>query len=151
MVFEHQAAFMDALRAGRAMRKRIFDTIEQRHAHDLGNGRAGMRLYEDLISAVRDSGAPGAAEEFENRFFPLLNPNRSCGEADIDPPKEMTTQDLTAVEDRRRGNWGRISDLCVATVILGALILGFNAFKMTAAERPTVTEAPIPAPKAKEP
>jgi hypothetical protein len=28
-VFEHQGAFMEALRAGRAMRKRIFDTPQQ--------------------------------------------------------------------------------------------------------------------------
>jgi len=148
-VFEHQAAFMEMLRAGREMRKRIFDTLEQRHAEDFGNGRAGMKLYEDLLSAVRDAGVPKAAEEFENRFFPLLNPDRPRGEEDFGTP---TDQDrMTAVEDRRGGSWGWISSLCVAAVILGALILGSNALKMTTAEPPTVTEAPIPAAKATEP
>jgi hypothetical protein len=54
----------------------------------------------------------------------------------------MTNQDrMTAMEDRGGGGWDWISALCVAAVILGALILGFNAFKMTTAELPTVTEA----------
>jgi hypothetical protein len=144
-VFEHQAAFMETLRAGRVMRKRVFDTLEQCHAHDFGNGRAGMRLYEDLLSAVRDAGVPEAAEEFENRFFPLLNPDRPRSEAGFGTPKEMSNQDrMTAVEDRRGGSWGWISSVCVAAVILGVLILGSNALKITTAELPTVTEAPIP-------
>jgi hypothetical protein len=152
VVLEHQAEFMETLRAGRAMRKRVFDTLEQRHAHDFGNGRAGMTLYEDLLSAVRDAGVPQAAEEFEDRFFPLLNPDRPRGETDFGSPKEMTNKDrMTAVEDRRGGSSGWISALCVAAVILGALILGSNALKMTTAEPPTVTEAPIPAAKATEP
>ena len=149
MVFEHQAAFMETLRAGREMRKRIFDTLEQRHAHDFGNGRAGMKLYEDLLSAVRDAGVPKAAEEFETRFFPLLNPDQPRGEADFGT---QTNQDrITAVEDRRGGSWGWISALGVAAVIFGALMLGSNALKMTAAEPPTVTEAPVPAANATEP
>jgi hypothetical protein len=139
-VFEHQAAFMETLRAGRRMRKRVFDTLEQCHAHDFGNGRAGMKLYEDILSAVRDAGVPEAAEEFENRFFPLLKPDRPRGEADFGTPRE----------NRRGGSWGWISALCVAAVIFGALILGSNALKMTTAEPPTVTEAPIPVPAAAE-
>ena len=140
-VLEHQAAFMDALRSGRAMRKCIFDTIEQRHARDFGNSRVGPGLYEDLLSAVRESGATEAIKEFENRFFPLLNSDPSRDNADIGPSEEMTNQDrATAVEDRRRGGWGVISALCVLG-FLGALIVGFNAFKITAAERPTVEEA----------
>jgi hypothetical protein len=151
-VFEHQAAFVETLRAGRVMRKRVFDTLEQCHAHDFGKGRAGMNLYEVLLSAVRDAGVPEAAEEFESRFFPLLNPDRPRNDADFGTRKEMTNQDrMTAVEDRRGGSWGWISSLCVAAVILGALILGSNALKMTTAEPPTVTEAPIPAAKETEP
>jgi hypothetical protein len=150
-VFEHQAAFMETLRAGREMRKRVFDTLEQRHAHDFGNGRAGMKLYEDLLSAVRDAGVPEAAKEYENRFFPLLSPDRPGDEADFGAAKEMTNHRITAVEDRRGGRWGWISALCVAAVILGAWILGSNALKMTTAEPPTVTAAPIPAAKATEP
>jgi hypothetical protein len=143
---------MEALRAGRAMRKRIFDTIEQRHAHDFGDGRTGMKFYEDLLSAVRDAGVPEAAEEFENRFCPLLNSNQPRGEGDVGPPKKLTNKDrLTPLEDRRGGSGDWISALCVALVILGALVLGFNAFKTTTAEPPSVTEASIPAAKATEP
>jgi hypothetical protein len=136
-VYEHQAAFMNSLREGRAMRERIFDTIEKRHAHDFGNGRLGKGFYEDLLSAVRDSGAPGAAEEFEKRFLPYLNPDRARSKPDT-------------LEDRSRGGWGLASVLCVSAV-LGAVIVGFTAFKMTASERLAVTQAPIPVAKAKEP
>src|SRR5262245_24826527 len=40
----YQAAFVEALRGGRAMQKRVFDTIEERHAKDFGNGRVGQKL-----------------------------------------------------------------------------------------------------------
>jgi anti-sigma-K factor RskA len=141
-VLQHQAAFTETLRCGREMRKRVFETLEQRHAHDFGNGREGVRLYEDLLSAVRDAGVPEAAEEFENRFFPLLNPDRARG--------ETSAKETTAVADRRGSGWDWISALCVAAVIVGAFVLGFNALKMTRAEPPTVAEAPIPAAKATE-
>jgi hypothetical protein len=136
-VFEHRAEFMVMLREGRAIRDRMFDTIEQSHAHDFGNGRLGKGLYEDLLSAVRDSGAPQAAEEFERRFFPYLNPVRTGAEPDT-------------TKDRRRVVWGLAAVLCVAAVS-GVLILGLNGFKSTASERLTATEAPIPVAKANEP
>jgi hypothetical protein len=40
-VLEHQAAFVNALRSGREMQKRIFDTIEKKHAHQFADGRGG--------------------------------------------------------------------------------------------------------------
>jgi hypothetical protein len=52
-VYEHQAAFMHALRDGRAMRERIFDTIEQHHADDLetaGSGRVFMKTCFRLFA-----------------------------------------------------------------------------------------------------
>jgi hypothetical protein len=151
-LLNHQSEFMEMLRGGREMRKRIFDTLEQRHAHDFGNGKEGMKLYEDLLSAVRDAGVPEAEEEFENRFFPLLNPDQLRDGVDFGPAKEMPHQDrMTAVENRRGIGWDWISALCVAAIIVGALILGFNALKMNTAETPIVTEAPIPAAKATEP
>src|SRR3974390_3329840 len=119
------------------MRERMFDIIEQHHADDFGNGRLGKGLYEDLLSAVRDSGVPEAAQEFEERFFPYLNPNRKHGEPE-------------AAKDRWRVGRGLAAVLCMAAV-LGALIVGFTAYKKTASERLAVTEAPIPAANATEP
>ena len=117
---------MDALRDGRKMRKRIFDSIAQRHAHDFGNGGSGLKFYEDLLSAVHDSGVPEAAQEFERRFFPLV----------------MTDQDLTRGQEAQRSpRWGWI---CVAAVVVGGLGFGFSLFKMATAEPPTMANAPTP-------
>ena len=126
-MLQHQSAFVDALRSGRQMRKRIFDTIEQRHACDFRNSRVGPGLYEDLLSAVRNSGAAEAIKEFENRFSPLLNsdPSRDNAEA-------------AALANRRTRGWGMISAMS-AVAFLGALIVGFGALKIIAAERPTVS------------
>jgi hypothetical protein len=133
-VLEHQAAFSDALRGGRKMRERIFDTIEQRHARDFRNSRVGPGLYEDLLSAVHDTRAAEAIQEFENRFSPLLNSDPSRDDAYFGPSEEMTSQDrATVIADRRRDGWGMISALG-AVVFLAVLIVGFNAFKMTPAE-----------------
>src|SRR5262249_59876734 len=42
IVLEHRAVFVNALRiSGDEIRRRIFYTIEQHHAHDFSNGRAG--------------------------------------------------------------------------------------------------------------
>jgi hypothetical protein len=151
-VSEYQIAFMEALRGGRRMQQRMFDTIEQRHAHDFGNGRAGLKLYEALLSAVRESGVPEAAMEFEKRFFPLLNRERPRREADADPPEEMSDQDRMPVTANR---WGAgsiwISTLCVAAVIFGVLILRFDVLKTTTAGSSTATKAPILDVKAIEP
>ena len=66
-MLEHQAEFVNALRSGK-MRERLFDTMEQYYAHDLGNGRAGKGFYEQLLSAVRAAGSPEAIKEFELDF-----------------------------------------------------------------------------------
>jgi hypothetical protein len=71
-VLEYQSAFVDALRSGRQMRKRIFDTIEERHAHDLRNSRLGPGFYEELLSVVRQAGTAEGIKEFESRFLPCL-------------------------------------------------------------------------------
>src|SRR6202022_592840 len=114
--------FMETLRAGREMRKRVFDTLEHRNAHAFGNGGGGVKVYEDFFSVCAEG------EGRKNRFFPLLNPARPRGEADFGTPKAMTNQDrMTAVEDGRGSSWGWISATCVAAAILGALILGSNA------------------------
>src|SRR5262249_32711884 len=133
-VLQHQAAFMDELRAGRQMRKCIFDTIEQRHTRDFGNSRVGPRLYEELLSAVRDSGAREAAKEFEIRFFPLVNSDPSRDKVDFDLSEEVTKHDGVApMADRRRASWGPIYAVFVVA-FAGALIVAVNAVKITSAE-----------------
>jgi hypothetical protein len=156
-VLEHQSAFMEALRGGRQMRKRIFDTLEQHHTHDFGNSRLGPRLYEDLLSAVRESGAAEAVKEFESRFLPLVNtdPARDKAEADDDVSAELTKAvRATAARDRKRGNWIGVSVVLTITT-LTALIIGFKGLKITPAEagrslfRMTASHTkPAPAPPA---
>jgi hypothetical protein len=138
-VFEHQAAFVDMLRVGRDMRKRMFDTLEERHADDFGNGKAGRRLYDDLLSAVRDAGVPEAVTEFESRFLPLLNRKR---------PQPGFAADLDVISGARgrwRAGWVWTWSLAGAVAIAGALFLGYNYLKTTAERLPSVTEAPPPA------
>jgi hypothetical protein len=149
-VLEHQATFANALRSGLEIRKRIFDTIEEHHAHDFGHGREGMELYEELLSALRDSGMPEVVKEFETRFSPLLNPGSPRDIADLGPREEVSDQHGTAaVQNRKRRNWGGISVQYMAAFFL-AFIIAFSAFRMTATERPTVTAVTIPAAKAAE-
>jgi hypothetical protein len=149
VVSEYQTAFMEALRGGRRMQQRMFDTIEQRHAHDLGDGRAGLKLYETLLSAVRESGVPEAATEFEKRFFPLLNPERPHRKADVD---EISGQDrITVTADRWGAGWIWVPTLGAAAVIFGVWILGFDVLKTTMAGSSTATKAAIVDVKATEP
>ena len=133
-MFEHRDAFIGTLRAGPDMRKRVFDTLEERFAHDLGTGRAGKILYDALHSAVRDTDVPGAAEEFEDRFLPLLNPGRSPRKADA------LDQDRIAAADGRTGLRGWIAALCAVAVVVGALALGLSVLNDVIAKRPTRTK-----------
>ncbi len=140
-MLEHQAAFTEMLRVGRDMRKRMFDTLEERHAQDFENGKAGRKLYEDLLSAVRDAGVPEAVTEFESRFLPLLNRDRPQGDAESGFSGGVTDRDrMIAAEDRRGGGWVWIWSLAVAAVITGALFFGYSFLKVTASKPPAVTE-----------
>ena len=136
-------AFISAMRAGRKMRERMFDTIEQRHAHDFCNGDDGKRFYDDLLSAVRDCGDTQAAQEFESRFFPLLDPDKPSNEAELGAGEEIAAEDRT--ESRRRGGWGWVSAACVAALALGALLLGFNGLRMKTADQSSIATSSIPA------
>jgi hypothetical protein len=138
-VFEHQAAFVDMLRVGRDMRKRMFDTLEERHADDFGNGKTGRRLYDDLLSAVRDAGVPEAVTEFESRFLPLLNRKRPHAAAQ--PGFAADLDVMSAAPGRWRAGWVWAWSLAGVVVIAGALFLGYN-FLTTTGQSPTVTEAP---------
>jgi hypothetical protein len=120
-VLQHQSAFVDALRSGRQMRKRIFDTIEERHAHDLRNSSLGPAFYEELLSAVRQAGMAEAVKEFESRFLPILN------------SEETEHRATTAADQRRRSGVGAISALFIIS-LLGGLVIGFKALKITTAE-----------------
>ena len=134
-VLEHHAVFVNALRGGHEIRKRIFDVIEQHHAKDFRDGREGVELYEELLSALRNSGMPDVVKEFERRFAPLLIP---------DPPRGNGV-----VRDRRRLDWGRMAMLYVAAFV-GTFIIAVSIFRMTATEGP-VTAATISSAKAAEP
>ena len=142
-MFEHQAAFVDMLRVGRDMRKRMFDTLEERHADDFGNGKAGRRLYDDLLSAVRDAGVPEAVTEFESRFLPLLNRKRPQADAQPGFATDLDLDRMSAAPRWRTG-WVWLWSLAGAVVIAGALFLGYNYLKTTAERLPSVTEAPPP-------
>ena len=141
-MFEHQAAFVDMLRVGRDMRKRMFETLEERHAYDFGSGKSGRKLYDDLLSAVRDAGVPEAVTEFESRFLPLLNKKRP--QADAQPGFATDLDLMSAAQGRWRAGWVWLWSLAGAVVIAGALFLGYNYLKTTAERLPSVTEAPPP-------
>ena len=148
-MLEHRDAFIGTLRAGRDVRKRIFDSLEQRFAHGLGTGREGKMLYDALLSAVRDADVPGAAEEFEARFLPLVN--RA-------PPREADAldQDQVAAADDRSGRRGWIAALCAVAALAGALALGLvvlnNAIvKPPARTKPLISPAQETEPEAEAP
>ena len=149
-VVEHQVAFIQALRSGHKMRKRMFDTIEQRHKHDFVRSRRGMGLYEDLLSAVRVSGVPEAVEEFESRFLPLLDSDQTRGDADVGAQEEMAQHGTTEMQSRRWAGRVGISALCLAAFVT-ALIVGVRVVSITAAEQPGSQELTITAAKPAEP
>ena len=149
-VVEHQVAFIQALRSGHKMRKRMFDTIEQRHKNDFVRSRRGMGLYEDLLSAVRVSGVPEAVEEFESRFLPLLESDQTRGDADVGAQDEMAQHGTTEMQNRRWAGRIGISALCLAAFAT-ALIVGVRVIGMSAAEQPSSRELAITAAKPTEP
>jgi hypothetical protein len=149
-VVEYQVAFIQALRSGHKMRKRMFDTIEQRHKNDFVRNSRGMGLYEDLLSAVRVSGVPGAVEEFESRFLPLLDSDQTRGDADVAAQDDMAQRGTTEMQNRRWAGRVGISALCLAAFVT-ALIVGVRVISITAAEQPGSQELTITAAKPTEP
>jgi hypothetical protein len=149
-VVEHQGAFIQALRSGHKMRKRMFDTIEQRHKNDFVRSSRGMGLYDDLLSAVRVSGVPEAVEEFESRFLPLLESDQTRGDADVGAQDEMAQHGTTEMQNRRWAGRIGISALCLAAFAT-ALIVGVRVIGMSAAEQPSSRELAITAAKPTEP
>jgi hypothetical protein len=116
-MLDHRDAFIEALRAGPAMRRQVFDTLEQRYRQDFIAGRAGKNLYDALHAAVCDADVPGAEEEFKDRFLRLLK-GRS-------PRKvQAAKQDRIAAADRGPSSRGWIASLCAVAVVVGILALG---------------------------
>src|SRR5436190_886938 len=70
--FKHRVAFVESLRREPDMRRRMFDTLEQRFGQDFAAERTGKNLYDVLHAAICDSDVPGLEEEFKRRFLPLL-------------------------------------------------------------------------------
>ena len=98
-----------------------------------------MELYEELLSALRDSGMPVVVKEFETRFSPLLNPGSPRDIADLGPREEVSEQHGTAaVQNRKRRNWGGISVQYMAAFFL-AFIIAFSPFRMTAQPTPVTS------------
>jgi len=94
-VLEHLAIFVNSLRSSSdETRKRIFDNIERHYAQAFANGRAGIYLYEGLLSALRGSGMPEVTKEFERRFFPLLSTSPHTATKNLGPREEMIDRDL---------------------------------------------------------
>jgi len=145
---EHQAAFVQALRSGGKMRKRMFDTIEQRHGHDFVSGSVGTSLYEELLSAVHVAGVPEAVEEFESRFFPLLHSDQARGGADVGAQEEMAPEHGTTEAQNRR--WGALMGISAVCLVATVLIVGFRLIGITAAEQPGFDERIITAAKPTE-
>jgi hypothetical protein len=147
-MLDHRDAFIEALRAGPAMRRQVFDTLEQRYRQDFIAGRAGKNLYDALHAAVCDADVPGAEEEFKGRFLRLLK-GRS-------PRKvQAAKQDRITAADRRPSGRGWIASLCAVAVVVGILALGLVVLNREVAQPPTnVPRAQQPAaetPKPREP
>jgi hypothetical protein len=120
----------------------MFDILEQRHAEDFGKVRVGRNLYDALHLAVRDAEVPGATEDFENRFLPLLDPARSPRKVELGPA-EMADQDRIAAADGRASGWGWIGALCAVGVVVGALVLGLTVLSTIVAKSPARTKRHI--------
>jgi hypothetical protein len=137
-VLEYQLPFIQALRVGPKMRTRMFGAIEQGHAPDFWRSSVGRGVYDDLLSAVRQSGVPDAVEEFEDRFSPLLTSKQTPGQAEADDREQMTNPD-TALENRRTSPRPGILAVCLAAAV-SALIIGINVVR-TSAEPPKLQQA----------
>ena len=110
---EYRHEFVQALRQGKSMRKCIFGVLEQRHAKDFANGQVGVKYYNDMFDAVQAADVPEALEEFESRFFPLLDPDgsRARAAAAIVVPKNNAQP-----RARREGRWAVAAFGAVALV-----------------------------------
>jgi hypothetical protein len=62
-----------AAMANPSTRRIAFDVVERNCRDRFKDGDAGIELYLDLFAVVEASGVQEAAQEFENRFAPMLD------------------------------------------------------------------------------
>jgi hypothetical protein len=131
-MLEHRDAFMETLRAGPEMRRRIFASLEQRYGVDFGSGAVGRTLYETLHSAVADAAVPGALAEFENRFLPLVDGRRLPLQSEPDPAD--TDENEAAPAGRRVWSW--VGAIVVVVVFVGGVVWGLSILNTMIAKAP---------------
>jgi hypothetical protein len=133
-VSEYRNEFVQALRNGKTMRSCMFNMLEQRHAADFANGQAGVKYYNDLFDAVEAAEVPEALEEFQSRFFPLLDPDGTRSRPAPPPSEDAPT---TA---RRGKRW--LVAACSAAVLLAGAIIALNAIPDAPKPRRALAAAP---------
>jgi hypothetical protein len=141
-VSEYRDGFVQALRNGKNMRNCMFSVLEQRHATDFANGPTGVKYYTHLFEAVSAAGVPEAVEEFQSRFFPLLDPHGTRLRA-APPSSDAPTR------IRRDGRW--LVAAFGVMVLLAGTILGLTALPSSPQKTPALTAAPIPSAAATDP
>ena len=126
IMFEHREAFIENLRAGPEMRRRIFETLEQHCGQEFGSGRMGKSLYETFHSAIQDADMPDVLAEFERRFLPFVK-GRRLPDTFEGRRAEMTDGRVTAAVGRARG-WGWTGAPSAVTVIGAGVVVALATF-----------------------
>jgi hypothetical protein len=139
-LLEHREAFIQTLRDGPHVWKRIFDTLEASCAQDLESGRGNRNLYEVLYSAVHDAGEPEALKEFENRFLPLLNRSRSRSKAKSSGAA-IADEDPTSSDHNRVRGW--TAPLCAVVLVVGGLAVGLIVLNTLMPDPPSRIKSPV--------
>jgi hypothetical protein len=147
-MLDHRDGFMETLRAGPEMRRRIFASLEQRYAQDFASGAVGRTLYETLHSAVADADVPGALAEFESRFLPLVNGRRLPNQTETGPA-EAADEGAPAPGGRGR-QWGWIAAIIAVVVVAGGLVVGLSTFNTILAKH-SIKSKPVPDVQVTEP
>jgi hypothetical protein len=125
-MFDHRDGFMETLRAGPEMRRRIFESLEQRYGQDFGSGSVGRSLYETMHAAVADAAVPGALAEFEGRFLPLVNGRRLPNQPEAGFVE--TTNERAPAGDGRARYWSWVGAIVLVVVVAGGLVVGLSTF-----------------------
>jgi hypothetical protein len=136
---------METLRAGSELRRRVFESLEQRFGQDFGNGRAGKHLYETLHAAVADADVPDALTEFERRFLPLVDGRRLPQQTE--PQSAEAGDGETAGAGRARG-W--IMAIAAAAVLVVGLVGGLTVLNTVLARHPVKSSPPAAEVQVKE-